>query len=108
LSVKTHLLLRRVRGSDDARVLACLEGLPSGLPDSAKDWELVGIANDSGEIYRVVQVRTALQMIALTARLNALGYSVDTERQSRSYRYARVFSRKHSGQVTNRPLGGSE
>jgi len=66
------------------------------MPPTASVHTMVkaGITNDDGEVYREVVLFNLLEMLHLTAKLNALGYHLDGARkQVRSSHFSAVFSR---------------
>lgn len=86
-------LLRQVRPHrDDDQVLATLSTLPVAQDTQ---WDLpqrAGIANEDGDIYRSIVVSSTFELIQLTARLNAKGFSVSSElRAKRIGDYERIF-----------------
>lgn len=98
---RSRLLLDRAIGPDDERVVELLDTLV--VPEMDEPWrcELVGITNSEGLIYREVVVCSALELVNLAARLNALGYSVDRERKSHSARYGRILSKRREDSASS-------
>lgn len=66
-------LVRQGAGrSDDARLLALIEGLGTG--DSASPGAFrAGILDKDGKVYRVVQLYSTYEALVFTARMHALG-----------------------------------
>jgi hypothetical protein len=102
LTVTTKLMPGRQRHRDDARIVATLELLPPG--PRAEFPVRAGVANDKGVVYRDITVSSTLELLHLVARMNTLGFSVNSElRQTRSARYECVFSK-----AGDRSGGGSQ
>lgn len=104
----TRLLGSRVRGADDSEVLSAIEGIKAKRANAAAGGRAarVGIANECGEIYRVVELVDSFELLELTARLNALGFRVDEQARARRFvSYARILSRDTSSVVRKR-IGG--
>jgi hypothetical protein len=79
---------------DDAQVLALIGALNLGR-SPVRERQLIGITNLGGVVYRVVEVVNALDMVRLTASMNAMGYFVDTtSRDKHGQRFARIFTRR--------------
>lgn len=94
--VRSRLLPARKLGSDDAQIVAITHTLPA--PTLAPEYgHRIGITNAAGEVYREILVYNALELVELTARLNAVGYLVSEEARQFRYRYARVFRKPERG-----------
>lgn len=90
---RSWLVPRRCIAGDDEEIRSALSSLPGNAKGSRL--ERVGILNADGEVYREINVSNALELLHLTARLNAIGYVVDKlSRQRRAQRYARIFSKR--------------
>lgn len=99
-----HALVRAIsrllagvrRHRDDVQVVSTLAALP--VPQDTV-WDLpqrVGVANEEGEIYRSILVSSSFELLQLTARLNAKGFSVSAElRHKRAGHYERIFVKGH-------------
>lgn len=87
----TRLLQGHAPGERDEQVCSALRGIPAGdALDRARLY--AGILNGEGTVYRDVTVRGKLQLLHLTARLNAIGFQAVPPRGGRS-RYAVLFAR---------------
>lgn len=82
----------RARHPDDHIVVAAMANLPIAQDSERHPTLRAGIANTEGEVYRYIDVSGAFQLLHLTARLNARGFSVSTAlRQARVGQYDQVF-----------------
>ena len=95
---RTSKLLPSVRRhQDDDKVLATLANLP---PAQDTQWDLpqrAGIANEDGDVYRSIMVSNTFELLQLTARLNAKGFSVSSElRHKRVGHFERIFVKMRS------------
>ena len=96
----TKVLAGRRRHREDGRVVEALAGLPAA-EHASHGCMRAGIANEDGQVYRVVLVFSTFQLLHLTARLNAMGFSVSPELiQSRRSQYERIFAKKGSARST--------
>jgi hypothetical protein len=81
-----------------------LRNLP--VPQDTR-WDLpqrAGVANEDGHVYRDIVVCNAFELLQLTARLNAAGFSVSPALlHVRLGRYDRVFAKARPGR---QPHGG--
>lgn len=72
-SLRTWLVGQRAGRSDDARLLALLEGLGTGDRASPEAFH-AGILDEDGEVYRVVRLSCTYEALVFTARMHALGF----------------------------------
>jgi hypothetical protein len=72
-SPRTWLVGQGVGRSDDAQLLAMMEGL--GTADRASPGALqAGILDDDGKVYRLVRLYCTYEALVFTARMHALGF----------------------------------
>ena len=83
------------RHRDDGQVLEALASLPHPQDTQWDLPQLAGVANEGGEVYRTIMVASTFELVQLTARLNALGFSVSSElRHARVRPYDRIFVKR--------------
>jgi hypothetical protein len=81
---------------DDDQILSTLAGLPVQQDTRSDLPQRVGVANEDGEIYRHILVHNSFELLQLTARLNAKGFSVSADlRHKRVGHYERIFVKGH-------------
>lgn len=88
-SPRTSLLARRPRHEEDEKLLAVIAGLPAAA--SATRHSIAGICNGNGQVYRRVELFSALELFVLIARLNALGFLQESGIRAGKYAYDVVF-----------------
>ncbi|GAB3773514.1 hypothetical protein GCM10028796_46030 [Ramlibacter monticola] len=86
---RTRLLPRRARHEDDPRLLDIITSLPP-VPDGARQ-SLAGICNGHGQVYRRVELFSALELFMLMARFNALGFAQESGARAGKHGYDVVF-----------------
>lgn len=103
VSARSRLLPgREVALGDEkiVRLLAADTSLPEG--DLARQ-ERLGILNAHGQVYREIDVYSAIEVLQLTAKLNSMGYSINAGALESKRRYARIFWRKPSAKKKPAP-----
>lgn len=94
MTATSRLLAGVRRHCNDDQVLSTLAGLPA--PQDSL-WDLpqrAGVANEDGEIYRYILISSSFELLQLTARLNAKGFSVSADlRHMRAGHYERIFTK---------------
>lgn len=92
---RSRLLPGREIGPDDEKIASLLAAhtpLPEG--DLARH-ERLGILNAHEQVYREIDVYSAIEVLQLTAKLNSIGYSINSRGlESKRARYARIFWKK--------------
>lgn len=77
---------------EDGRILPFLGSL--ARPTIVHSVLKAAVANDERQLYRVVLLYNLLELLELTAKLNALGYQLDPElKHASGWHYGAVFSR---------------
>jgi hypothetical protein len=88
-SPRSRLLPRRPRHEDDERLLAIISSLPAA-PEGARH-SVAGICNRNGQVYRRVELFSALELFLFIARLNAMGFVQESGARAGKYAYDVVF-----------------
>lgn len=90
---RTKLISGRALSPLDPQICEAVNSLPPPAPSRYVDRQRAGILNEQGDVYREVDAFTLLDLLHLTARLNALGYRVAPEQRERqSRRYSVIFA----------------
>lgn len=96
VTVTSKLVAGVRRHRDDDQVVSTLANLPLSQDSHWDRPQRAGVANEEGEIYRYIVVSSAFELLQLTARLNAKGFSVSAElRHTRVGHYERIFTKVH-------------
>jgi hypothetical protein len=88
-SPRSSLLARRVRHEDDEKLLEIIAGLPAASGGARHS--IAGICNNYGQVYRRVELFSALELFMLIARLNAMGFVQESGVRAGKYAYDVVF-----------------
>jgi hypothetical protein len=88
-SPRTSLLPRRPRHEEDERLLEIIASLPPA-PDGSRH-SVAGICNRNGQVYRRVELFSALELFLFIARLNAMGFVQESGARAGKYAYDVVF-----------------
>ena len=88
-SPRSSLLPRRPCHEDDERLLQIIAGLPPA-PEGSRH-SVAGICNHNGQVYRRVELFSALELFLFIARLNALGFVQESGARAGKYAYDVVF-----------------
>jgi hypothetical protein len=86
---RTRLLPRRAKHDEDARVLAIVCGLPPAIGGERQS--IAGVCNGNGQVYRRIELFSALELFMLIARLNALGFAQESGARAGKHGYDVVF-----------------
>jgi hypothetical protein len=86
---RSSLLPRRPRHEDDDRLLEIIASLPAAPAGTRHS--VAGICNRNGQVYRRVELFSALELFMLIARLNALGFVQESGARAGKYAYDVVF-----------------
>jgi len=86
---RTRLLARRMPHEDDDRLLEVIAHLPPAA--NGERHCIAGICNDLGQIYRRVELFSALELFILIARLNAMGFGQESGARAGRHAYDVVF-----------------
>lgn len=86
---RTRLLPRRARHEDDPRLLDIIRSLPAAAEGDRQS--IAGICNGNGQVYRRIELFSALELFMLIARFNALGFSQESGARAGKYGYDVVF-----------------
>jgi hypothetical protein len=86
---RSSLVPRRPRHEEDERLLEIIAGLPPAPPGARHS--VAGICNRNGQVYRRVELFSALELFMLIARLNALGFVQESGARAGKYAYDVVF-----------------
>ena len=86
---RTRLLPRRARHEDDSRLLAIIAALPAAAGGDRQS--VAGICNGHGQVYRRIELFSALELFMLIARFNALGFSQESGARAGKHGYDVVF-----------------
>jgi hypothetical protein len=86
---RSSLLPRRPRHDDDEKLLAIIASLPRA-PGGTRH-SVAGICNRNGQVYRRVELFSALELFMFIARLNALGFVQESGARAGKYAYDVVF-----------------
>lgn len=87
---RTRLLPRRTRHEDDPKLLAIITSLPSSSSGGERQ-SVAGICNGNGQVYRRVELFSALELFMLIARFNALGFTQESGARAGKHGYDVVF-----------------
>ena len=88
---RTTLLPRRTRHEDDPKLLAIISSLPSSSASGGERQSVAGICNGNGQVYRRVELFSALELFMLIARFNALGFTQESGARAGKHGYDVVF-----------------
>jgi len=88
-SPRSSLLARRPLHEDDGKLLEVIASLPPA-PHGARH-SIAGICNRNGQVYRRVELFSALELFLLIARLNALGFVQESGMRAGKHAYDVVF-----------------
>ncbi|MEJ8840168.1 hypothetical protein [Ramlibacter sp. AN1133] len=80
---------RRPRHEDDDRLLEIIASLPPA--EGGARHSVAGICNRNGQVYRRVELFSALELFMFIARLNALGFVQESGARAGKYSYDVVF-----------------
>lgn len=97
-ATRTLLLPHRTHPADDAAVLEIVAGMP--WQAAVRCAHVAGVRNDDGEIYRELFLCSEFELLLLTARMNAAGFTVDfaTQRHGHGLHHCdRVFRKRVNG-----------
>jgi hypothetical protein len=86
---RSSLLPRRLRHEDDERLLGIIASLPR--TEGGTPYAVAGICNRNDQVYRRVELFSALELLLLIARLNALGFVQESGARAGKYAYDVVF-----------------
>jgi hypothetical protein len=87
---RSSLLPRRPLHEDDQKLQAIIASLPPPAPGGARH-SVAGICNRNGQVYRRVELFSALELFMFIARLNALGFVQEPGARAGKYAYDVVF-----------------
>ena len=87
---RTRLLPRRARHEDDSRLLDIITSLPPPASGGERQ-SLAGICNVQGQVYRRIELFSALELFMLIARFNALGFAQESGARAGKHGYDVVF-----------------
>ncbi|HET8746923.1 MAG TPA: hypothetical protein VFM98_15055 [Ramlibacter sp.] len=88
-SPRSSLLARRPLHEDDEKLLQVIASLPTA-PSGGRH-AIAGICNRNGQVYRRVELFSALELFVLIARLNALGFVQESGMRAGKHAYDVVF-----------------
>jgi hypothetical protein len=90
---RSSLLPRRPLHEDDQKLLAIIASLPSApaLASGEARHSVAGICNRNGQVYRRVELFSALELFMFIARLNSLGFIQEPGARAGKYAYDVVF-----------------
>ncbi|GAB3645229.1 hypothetical protein GCM10028813_02440 [Ramlibacter alkalitolerans] len=86
---RSSLVPRRPRHEDDDKLLAIIASLPPAAAGARHS--VAGICNHNDQVYRRVQLFSALELFLFIARLNALGFAQESGARAGKYAYDVVF-----------------
>lgn len=87
--LRTRLVPRRARHEDDSRLLDIITNLPASAGGDRQS--IAGVCNGHGQVYRRIELSSALELFMLIARLNALGFSQESGARAGKHGYDVVF-----------------
>ena len=90
-SPRSSLVPRRPRHEDDDKLLEIIASLPRATAGARHS--IAGICNRNGQVYRRVELYSALELFMLIARLNALGFGQESGARAGKYAYDVVFTK---------------
>jgi hypothetical protein len=108
---RTQLLAGRSAADYDAQVLEIIRAFPHPQPGGTL--RSIGVADETGHIYRRIDLFCPMEVLVLQAKLNAAGFSQHPAWRGAKHRvYAGVFRKNESsnlapdtpGSHTRRPL----
>jgi hypothetical protein len=100
---RTSLLARRVRHEEDERLMEIIAGLPRAAGGTRH--AMAGICNRDGQVYRRVELFSALELLMLSARLNAIGFVQQSGARAGKYAYDVVFRKVPKQRPPDAALG---
>ena len=86
---RSSLLPRRPPHEDDDRLVEIIAALPAA--ENGTRHSVAGICNGNGQVYRRVELFSALELFLFIARLNALGFVQESGVRAGKYAYDVVF-----------------